>query len=726
MFWLFLWSYRLVTADSLTTPEIVEHPKDAYIVKNNPASLTCTAKNAGELRFKCNDNWFDASARVKENKWMEDGVQMISGSLDIRKNTVESYLGPDYFCNCVAWARDDAAPVSSSNAKVRIAYLKNEFLVPPYVDGRHLVGQNVEINCVPPEGQPKPKISWLKNDMPIEPDKDPNIILNYEGNLIIKAARLRDSGEYRCRAENLVGSRTSNAAVVTVSVNGGWGRWTDWSKCPKNSCSKNRRERQRKCDTPPPSKFGLPCSGKTTDEEDCKNECGIDGGWSSWRQWSQCNKECLQTQERTCSKPVPANGGAACVGSNFEEQPCSGGFCQSKASFLTSLSSQPALAAGLAVVTVLFLSAIAIGIIVLRRVRSKNAKRTEQPGRCQTSRCSDLYDRYIPGYISTSASSAGDSSQNNRHQQMIEHQMVDFENNQVEQQIIASTGGEMTFSGVTLVIPPDALGRDETVSLRVCGGDGPLLPPHQVLLSPVVIVGPSNIVFKRPVNLHIPHCIHSSTPTHNLQTDRRNHERLLPNEYYGWEVEVKPPGPQLKLHKMKRNHQNIFSIMYQKPGAWALVGAPKISNIQNFPSSSKSVYILIYGKEVDLTTQEVQIRVRVCDQLPSTLEMIEREERSNRSKRLYDPVTIGVTRSTSGLRIRLEPASHDWRCTMVTTSQEVPVSQLWRRSASPVCFNLRRLNNSPSSQFLNLNLNVFQGQNSQPHYIKAVYHVNAS
>ena len=103
-----------------------------------------------------------------------------------------------------------------------------------------------------------------------------------------------------------------------------------------------------------------------------------------------------------------------------------------------------------------------------------------------------------------------------------------------------------------------------------------------------------------------------------------------------------------QLHKMKRSHQNVFSLVYQKAGAWALVGAPKISNIQNFPSSSKSIYILIYGKEIDLATQEVQIRVRVCDQLPSTLEMIEREERSSNSKRLYEPVTIGVTRSTSG------------------------------------------------------------------------------
>ena len=102
---------------------------------------------------------------------------------------------------------------------------------------------------------------------------------------------------------------------------------------------------------------------------------------------------------------------------------------------------------------------------------------------------------------------------------------------------------------------------------------------------------------------------------------------------------------------MKRNQQNVFSVAFNKPGAWAMVGAPKISNIQNFPSSSKSIYILIYGKEVDLTNQEVQIRVRVCDQLPSTLEMIERDERSNRSKRLCDPVTIGVTRSTSGKKM---------------------------------------------------------------------------
>ena len=70
------------------------------------------------------------------------------------------------------------------------------FKAQPFVSEAHSVGEDVEVNCVPPEGVPKPKISWLKDDMPIEPEKDDNLILNYEGNLIIKAARWRDSGEF--------------------------------------------------------------------------------------------------------------------------------------------------------------------------------------------------------------------------------------------------------------------------------------------------------------------------------------------------------------------------------------------------------------------------------------------------------------------------------------------------------------------------------------------------
>ena len=69
--------------------------------------------------------------------------------------------------------------------------------------------------------------------------------------------------------------------------------------------------------------------------------------------------------------------------------------------------------------------------------------------------------------------------------------------------------------------------------------------------------------------------------------------------------------------------------------------------------------------------------------------------------------------------MRLEPATLDWQLTMMTSCQEVPESQLWRRYARPVVFNLRRVSNS-QNPFLNLNINVQQGNNPAK-YIKAAY-----
>ena len=81
------------------------------------------------------------------------------------------------------------------------------------------------------------------------------------------------------------------------------------------------------------------------------------------------------------------------------------------------------------------------------------------------------------------------------------------------------------------------------------------------------------------------------------------------------------------------------------------------------------------------------------------------------------PVMSGDIRSNGylGLRIKLDVnASCDWRCTMVTTSQEVSVSQLWRRAAAPVCFDLRKVG---MSNFLQLNLILVQGHMATPHYM---------
>lgn len=66
--------------------------------------------------------------------------------------------------------------------------------------------------------------------------------------------------------------------------------------------------------------------------------------------------------------------------------------------------------------------------------------------RCQTSRCSDLYDRYIPGYMAPSTSSSSESAQqrDNRQPQMMSTQLSNnVGDNQIEKFITAAHGGDM-------------------------------------------------------------------------------------------------------------------------------------------------------------------------------------------------------------------------------------------------------------------------------------------
>ena len=63
--------------------------------------------------------------------------------------------------------------------------------------------------------------------------------------------------------------------------------------------------------------------------------------------------------------------------------------------------------------------------------------------RCQTSRCSDLYDRYIPGYMAPSTSSSSESRDNRQPQIMSTQLSNNVGDNQIEKFITAAHGGDM-------------------------------------------------------------------------------------------------------------------------------------------------------------------------------------------------------------------------------------------------------------------------------------------
>ena len=62
-------------------------------------------------------------------------------------------------------------------------------------------------------------------------------------------------------------------------MNGGWGEWTDWSKCTVE-CGGGNQTKTRKCDNPPASGGGIPCEGIIATTRECnihhcpsKSEC---------------------------------------------------------------------------------------------------------------------------------------------------------------------------------------------------------------------------------------------------------------------------------------------------------------------------------------------------------------------------------------------------------------------------------------------------------------------
>lgn len=92
-------------------------------------------------------------------------------------------------------------------------------------------------------------------------------------------------------------------------VAGGWGEWSDWSRCSA-LCGQGQQFRCHVCCDPPPSSTHTSCPGESCEFQPCTGtQCGQsqkqEGVWSNWSQWSICSAPCrlgLTRRSRTCQK----------------------------------------------------------------------------------------------------------------------------------------------------------------------------------------------------------------------------------------------------------------------------------------------------------------------------------------------------------------------------------------------------------------------------------------
>ncbi|KAF2355547.1 UPA domain [Trinorchestia longiramus] len=309
------------------SPRFILHPTHAYIIKNKPATLMCRAQFAVKVRFKCNG----ATSLDSTDHLMDDlpsGTQQVEAVLAVTREQVEEYFGPDgYSCYCAAWNAKGVKSTSFS-ASVSVAYLRRHFFEPPYSRSVALESQ-VEMRCLPPDGQPPPSTFWLKNDRPIDFSVEMNYRVSSEGSLLVLSAGRDDVGNYSCVAENVAAKRESEPASLKVYKDGTWSPWSAWSPC-STECGTGYQKRTRTCTAPQPPTGVLPCQEPAFQKKECSTgvPCpAVDGAWSPWSAWSTCGSDCTQQSVRLCNSPAPLFGGRPCVGEDNAVRNCSGGMC---------------------------------------------------------------------------------------------------------------------------------------------------------------------------------------------------------------------------------------------------------------------------------------------------------------------------------------------------------------------------------------------------------------
>ncbi|KAI2804474.1 Netrin receptor unc5c [Blomia tropicalis] len=403
-----------------------EEPADSYIVRSKSAILRCKTLNALNAWFTCNsgdERKIQSNQKINNYVDPEKGIRMIEIDLEVTRTDVEEHTHSGYTnpfqCWCTAYggqhqimSRKASVSFSCNNndddlfaLTIDFGYngdddrsvgrviwswlldLRKHFYHEPISKSVPIGSNQITFDCLPPDGEPKPTVFWMRNDVIIAETRSPtsgndarqigfqqstksvknmkkfdrlktrkqrrstdsNVIIapaipdgatqhpegveSFADPYVIRQVTALDNANFTCGVRNQAGVRFSSPALLNVFVNGEWSNWGSWSECllPNSiMCGRGSKKRVRHCSNPTPVNSGQFCTGDPVQVAECIVPCATVEGtyWSAWSQWSPCSHECTQVRRRVCNNPSPEIGANDCFGPDYMVKNCTGGLCR--------------------------------------------------------------------------------------------------------------------------------------------------------------------------------------------------------------------------------------------------------------------------------------------------------------------------------------------------------------------------------------------------------------
>ncbi|XP_020931791.1 netrin receptor UNC5D isoform X8 [Sus scrofa] len=687
-----------------TLPHFIEEPDDAYIIKSNPIALRCKARPAMQIFFKCNGEWVHQNEHVSEESLDESsGLKVREVFINVTRQQVEDFHGPeDYWCQCVAWSHLGTS--KSRKASVRIAYLRKNFEQDPQGREVPLEGMIV-LHCRPPEGVPAAEVEWLKNEEPIDSEQDENIDTRADHNLIIRQARLSDSGNYTCMAANIVAKRRSLSATVVVYVDGSWEVWSEWSVCSPEC----EHLRIRECTAPPPRNGGKFCEGLSQESENCTDGlCILDK--------KPLHEIKPQSIENASDIALYSGLGAAVVAvavlvigvtlyrrsqSDYgvdviDSSALTGGFqtfnfktVRQGNSLLLNPSMQPDLT----------VSRTYSGPICLQDPLDKELM-TESS---LFNPLSDIKVKVQSSFVVSLGVSeraeyhgknhSGTFPHGNNHSFTTVHprnktpyiQNLSSLPTRTELRttgVFGHLGGRLVMpnTGVSLLIPHGAIPEENSWEIYMSINQGePSLQSDgsEVLLSPEVTCGPPDMIVTTPFALTIPHCADVSSEHWNIHLKKRTQQGK-------WEEVMSVEDESTSCYCLLDPF--ACHVLLDSFGTYALTGEPITD------CAVKQLKVAVFGC-MSCNSLDYNLRVYCVDNTPCAFQEVVSDERHQGGQLLEEPKLLHFKGNTFSLQISvLDIPPFLWRIKPFTACQEVPFSRVWCSNRQPLhcAFSLER------------------------------------